>query len=182
MENCRPIRYRGARTRFRGLAVSRLCSANGTSDRILWTLEHRDRRSPRGAGVLHAYDALDLTKELYNSDQYGTQDVPGLSVKFTVPTIINGKVYIGTQQELDVYGSVPGLPRPTPTPRPRPLRPRHPLQQHCLRLADQSQFRPRGDGQHQSCQEGHADQSGIRVIPLYDPGDQRRQRGRLCDC
>jgi hypothetical protein len=110
---------RGSHT-FPRLGGQPVVSANGTSDGILWTLEHQGSTITTGAGVLHAYDALDLTKELYNSDQYGTQDVPGLSVKFTVPTIINGKVYIGTQQELDVYGSVPGTPRPTPTPTTTP--------------------------------------------------------------
>jgi hypothetical protein len=100
---------------FAGRGSQPIVSADGTSNGILWTLEHQGSTVTTGAGLLHAYDALDLTKELYNSDQFGNQDVAGASVKFAQTTVINGKVYVGGQQQLDVYGPVPGTPRPTPT-------------------------------------------------------------------
>jgi hypothetical protein len=70
--------------------------------------------------VLHAYDASDVSKELWNSAAAAT-DTAGIAVKFAVPTIANGKVYIGTRGnntggadsstsvpgELDVYGLKP---------------------------------------------------------------------------
>jgi hypothetical protein len=48
--------------------------------------------------------ASKVSHPLYGSGQAGTRDVPGAAVKFSVPTVVNGKVYIGTQTELDIYG------------------------------------------------------------------------------
>ena len=83
-------------------------SANGTTNGIVWTLQtdsvqRGDASYPRGSAVLHAYDANSLT-ELYNSKQARGRDNPGGAVKFTVPTIANGKVYVGTRHRLAVFG------------------------------------------------------------------------------
>jgi hypothetical protein len=75
-------------------------SANGATNAIVWTLE----RTSANQAILHAYDATDIASELYNSVQNTARDNAGLAVKFTVPTIANGKVYIGTINQLEVYG------------------------------------------------------------------------------
>jgi outer membrane protein assembly factor BamB len=72
-------------------------SANGTSDGIMWVLDLRFGSN----ATLVAYDATTLSI-LYNSDN--SRDQAGPPVKFTTPTVANGKVYAGTQTELDVYG------------------------------------------------------------------------------
>jgi len=74
-------------------------SANGSTNGIVWAVEHVSTTS----SVLHAYDASDVSKELYNSKQIATRDSLGGS-KFSVPTIANGKVYVGTFSGLAVYG------------------------------------------------------------------------------
>ena len=76
-----------------------IISANGNGSGILWAVE-------KTANVLHAYDALHITTELYNTAQNSTRDALGSSVKFAPPLVINGKVYVGTHDHLVVYGNL----------------------------------------------------------------------------
>ena len=85
-------------------------SANGKRDGIVWLVERRDPLKIKPGSqpaFLHAYDATDVSKELYSSEMNPTRDAAGPAAKFVVPTIVNGKVYVGTQTELDVYGRCP---------------------------------------------------------------------------
>ncbi len=77
-------------------------SSNGSSSAIVWAIQ-ADKAATGGAAVLHALDA-NTAVELYNSSQAGSRDVGGPAVKFTVPTVVNGKVYVGTGNQVDVYG------------------------------------------------------------------------------
>jgi len=75
-------------------------SANGSADAILWAVENGT------TGVLHAYDANDLSTELYNSTTNASRDQFGAN-KFIVPTIVNGRVYVGTPTGVAVFGALP---------------------------------------------------------------------------
>ena len=76
-------------------------SANGTSNGIVWAVENS---SP---AVLHAFDASTLN-ELYNSNQAASsRDHFGNGNKFMVPTIVNGKVFVGTPNGVAVFGLLP---------------------------------------------------------------------------
>lgn len=77
-------------------------SANGNMNGIVWAIDVG--RAATLPCVLHAYNALNLGQELYNSNQAGTRDQPGPGISFIVPTIVNGKVYVGTANQLNVYG------------------------------------------------------------------------------
>ena len=76
-------------------------SANGSSNGILWAMEMPDSND---RAVLHAYDATNLAKELYTSDQAGGRDTLDAGVKFVVPTIANGKVYVVGQGNIAAFG------------------------------------------------------------------------------
>jgi hypothetical protein len=79
-------------------------SSNGTSNAIVWAVDS----STGSTAVLHAYDATNLTKEIYNSTQAsGSRDSFGTGNKFITPMIINGKVYVGTPSGVAVFGLLP---------------------------------------------------------------------------
>ncbi len=61
-----------------------------------------------GPAVLHAYSTTNLANEYWNSAlAAGNRDQAGNAVKFVPPTIANGKVYVSTRTEVDVYGLLP---------------------------------------------------------------------------
>ncbi len=76
---------------------------------IVWVIDssgYGANGAPATPAVLLAYDAVNLGKEVYASSQ-NVADAAGLAVKYTVPTVARGKVYVGTQGELSVYGLLP---------------------------------------------------------------------------
>jgi len=83
-------------------------SANGTGNGIVWAVDsdaYYDAH--QGSAVLHAYDAKNLGRELYNSNQRFARDNPGQASKFSVPTVADGKVFVGTADQVSVYGLLP---------------------------------------------------------------------------
>jgi hypothetical protein len=82
-------------------------SANGKKNAIVWVLSSRGWRSADRAAILYAYDATNVARELYSSEQNRGRDHAALATRFSIPTVINGRVYIGTRSELDVYGLLP---------------------------------------------------------------------------
>jgi len=73
-------------------------SANGATNGIVWASQNGT------IAALHAYDASNLGRELYNSNQSGARDQFGPGNKFITPTIANGKVYVGTKSGVGVFG------------------------------------------------------------------------------
>jgi hypothetical protein len=87
---------------FPGAALT--ISANGASSGILWAVERNGDLAP---GVLRAYNPANLGVEYYNSDLAGAEDTLGPPAKFSIPLVANGSVYVGTLNELVVYGLLP---------------------------------------------------------------------------
>jgi len=110
--------------------VSPSVSSEGTSNGIVWAIDaglygYASPNAPpvngqavncypapvpaacTGPAVLHAYNATNLAMEYWNSSIAGVRDQAGAAVKFVPPTVANGKVYVSTRTEVDVYGLLP---------------------------------------------------------------------------
>ena len=94
-------------------------TANGTTNGIVWAVETDTYTS--GPAILRAYNALNVSQLLYGSNLTSGRDSLGKAVKFAVPVVTNGKVYVGTSTELDVFGLFGSSPTAaTPTFMPTP--------------------------------------------------------------
>jgi hypothetical protein len=78
-------------------------SANGTRDGIVWVLRSKVWNGPNRPAVLYAYNAMDVTHQLYNSEQDPERGRAGLALRFNIPTVVNGHVYVGAKHEVDVW-------------------------------------------------------------------------------
>jgi hypothetical protein len=75
-------------------------SANGATNAIVWAIEN-------SGAILFAYDAADLTRELYDSNQAANNRDHFSGNKFITPVVVNGKVYVGTSTSVAVFGLLP---------------------------------------------------------------------------
>jgi len=86
-------------------------SANGTTDGIVWVVETRTWNGVDRHAILHAFDGADVGTELYSSESNAARDRAGTALRFAMPTVAAGRVYIGTKGEVDVYGILAGKPQ-----------------------------------------------------------------------
>jgi len=93
---------------YQGMTVTANGSTAGTG--ILW-MTTGDHDTDGVPGTLHAFDALDLKKELWNSNTKQERDQLGAFAKFVSPTVANGRVYVPTfSKQLVIYGLLPQTP------------------------------------------------------------------------
>lgn len=77
-------------------------SANGNQGGIVWAYE----KASTGQGILHAYDATDISKELWNSNMNGGRDGMGTGIGFATPVVANGHVLAAADTVLEIYGAI----------------------------------------------------------------------------
>lgn len=87
-------------SRFLATAATPSVSANEARDGVLWVLRANDD----GNAVLYAFDAVDSSHLLYESEQNASRDRPGWALHFNIPIIMKGHVYVGAKHEVNVYG------------------------------------------------------------------------------
>ncbi len=96
-----PVTQTSAFFSDRGPALS--ISSNGNSNGILWAVDHAFM-------ILYAFDATNISTELYDSTQaLKLRDKLATTSRFVTPTVVNGKVYVGSTTQLSVYGLLPTL-------------------------------------------------------------------------
>ncbi len=92
---------------FPGTTVAISSASPSASNAVVWFLDNSGFNTSVPA-VLYAVDANSLSTVFYSSKLApNNRDQAHLPVKFTVPTVANGRVYVGTQTHLDVYGLLP---------------------------------------------------------------------------
>jgi len=79
-------------------------SANGTRDAIVWVLETKGWNSNDRPAILYAYEAVNVSNQLYSSEEYPVRDRAGVARRFVVPVVANGRAYVATSGGVDVYG------------------------------------------------------------------------------
>jgi len=82
-------------------------SANGATNGVVWTMVS-------STSTLYAHDPTNVAVELYDSHQNAARDASSNGQKFAVPTVVNGKVYVGTQYNVNVFGLLAGQPVAVP--------------------------------------------------------------------
>ena len=90
---------------FSGMTVSSNAFVPGSG--IFWATTVSNGNLP-APGALHAFDAMNVGQELWNSDMQGSRDTLGSFTKFANPTVANAKVYVPTDSnQVTVYGLLP---------------------------------------------------------------------------
>lgn len=93
---------------FPGIAATPTVSSNGMREGILWVLRSQGGNVDYSNAVLYAFAASDISHLLYTSEQNPGRDRAGPAVRFNIPTVVNGHVYVGAKHEVDVYGLLSG--------------------------------------------------------------------------
>jgi len=81
-------------------------SANGDTNGVVWAIETRTWRGADKPAVLHAFDASNVRNEIYNSEMIPGRDRAGIALRFAMPTVAAGRVYVGVKSAVDMYGLI----------------------------------------------------------------------------
>lgn len=91
-------------THFENPGATPAVSANGKTNAIVWAIATRTWNGDDRPAVLYAYDAANISRPIYTSEQVPDRDRAYLATRFVVPVVVNGRVYFGTRGEVEVYG------------------------------------------------------------------------------
>ncbi len=104
VKNGQLILNRYSNTRFENPGATPSISANGKKDAIVWAIATKTWNGAERPAILFAFDANNVEKPIYASEQNGSRDRAGMTTRFVIPVIANGRVYFGARGEVEVYG------------------------------------------------------------------------------
>lgn len=90
--------------RFQNPGATPSVSADGNKNAIVWAIATKTWNGPGQPAVLYAFDANNLSEPIYTSEQNSKRDRAGMATRFVIPLVVNGRVYFGARDEVEVYG------------------------------------------------------------------------------
>ena len=79
-------------------------SSNHDANAIVWAIATRLNGGQERPAVLYAFDANDISRPIYTSEENGQRDRAALATRFVIPVVVKGHVYFGTRDEVEMYG------------------------------------------------------------------------------
>lgn len=90
--------------RFENPGATPSVSADGYKNGIVWAIATKTWNGAERPAVLYAFDASNIEQPIYTSEQDGKRDRAGMATRFVIPLVVNGRVYFGARDEVEVYG------------------------------------------------------------------------------
>lgn len=90
--------------RFANPGATPSVSADGSRNAVVWAIATKTWNGPAQPAVLYAFDANNLSEPIYTSEQNSKRDRAALATRFVIPLVLNGRVYFGARDEVEVYG------------------------------------------------------------------------------
>ena|ERR1700685_310074 len=105
VKNGQLVLHASSAAKFENPGATPSISANGKTNAIVWTIATKTWNGPdTKPAVLYAYDATKLGQPIYTSEQDSQRDRAAMAARFVIPVVVNGRVYLGTRSEVEVYG------------------------------------------------------------------------------
>jgi hypothetical protein len=93
-----------SRIRFENPGATPSVSADGTRNAIVWAIATKTWNGVNRPAVLYAFDAKNIDRPIYSSEQNSQRDRAAAATRFVIPVVVNGHVYFGARGEVEMYG------------------------------------------------------------------------------
>ena len=95
---------KSSNVKFENPGASPTVSAHGDQNAVVWAVATKTWDGADRPAILYAFDATQIDKLLYSSEQDSSRDRAAAAVRFVIPIVVNGHVYFGARGAVEVYG------------------------------------------------------------------------------